>query len=198
MNRLLVQVAVFFVFAAISTGCGKDSAPAGPTKDQLREVLENFIKADLDTLNSPVLQELTIVDTMFSKEFLKRESIIYERGLVDKDRRMRMAIQSSNENGAILDDNPDDATAKANYSSAQRTIENIQDSQRLFDSLTTVLKTLEDSPAVYYYEILARYEVKGTDGEPEKVLFIGRIDPNLQVIQAGRTGGKGKNKRTQK
>ncbi|PTM14307.1 MAG: hypothetical protein DA408_03275 [Bacteroidetes bacterium] len=198
MNRLLKQLPVFFVIAAILTGCGKDAAPAGPTKDQLRQALESFIKADLDTLNSLVFQELTVVDTMYSKEFLERESVIYERGLVDKDRRMRMAIQSSNENGAVLDDNPDDATATANYRSAQRTIENIQDSQRLFDSLTTVLKTLDDNLTVYYYEIIARYEVKGTDGQPEEVLFVGRLDPNLQVIQAGRTGGKGKQKRSQK
>jgi hypothetical protein len=165
------------------------------TIDQLQAAVEAHLQSELAALNNPALQGMTVVDTMFSKEFYERESIIYKRALEGKEDNMRRATHRFNEAQAVLAENPEDATAQVEYQRAQETIAMINAAQVKVDSFANATKALGDANPVHYYEVVLTYVGKSADGTDAPVNFGARVDKNLKVIQAGQTrrsakGGK--------
>lgn len=190
---------LFTVLACLIIACKNDQqgeateiAPS-LSMEELQEIATTHIAAELASFGNPEMTGFDVRDTMFMAEHYKREIIIYNRGLADKDRRLNMARKLMNDAAALLAEEPSNEQAKADKVVGERKIKQIEENVRIVDSLTQKLSSISEQEILYYEVLLSFAEVEAkSDGKPMN--FMIQIAPDKSILKYSRTrrsaGGK--------
>jgi len=187
--NLFSILGIIFMF----NSCGSPSENIKEESDpvlNLEELALAHLKSNNDLATAEYLG-MDVLDTMFNRENINREKIIYSRALVDKEVRITKANTAIKMAQLALEANPNDVQAQKAQQSAMRQKANIESSQQKVDSLEATLKRFGGS-SVSYYEVLMKYSRKNEEGKAVPENYGLRIGRNGEILHASLTKRRSK------